>query len=597
MTKPRSDLRLLLQLMEGTIPSTDRAALRERMSNEKRLRNQWQQLNSIAPDLANASQTTTSPNTVAAFLSGAMSIEDELAFESHCWESKAALLELVQLTVPPVEPVEEVDQALTDRLLKLGPKPVTPTPPEPRVRNTAPAERSQRDRTKPDATKWLIAGMAGIIAALVVAIIWVWQPAPDPEITNGEQVPPKQEFAEQKQMPLQEAPDVPLLEEVPKTFPPKTISPEDKAVVETPPATRDVPPEVQPPKAPTVVAAKWDVNGVMGARRGPRSPWRGLNFEPHPVGSGFLTLPSTRAVTKGPGNLELVLGEETQIAGFSWQKNRDNQVEAEVTVIGGRVAYRGLKAGDVVRFLVTGHAWEAKAHQDETEVSLSMLALDPRLTVHQGAVDVNDRRIKRNRYVDFTKPREVEQVERADRNRYDWVQTAYSSSKVPADIRAAWLVSDNLRRDVLQSKQLDARGTLMFAPVKSVYRLLNSADTTERAAALRWLVNNPPGTPDTPGELAWAEIAKRENPRVANHMNGWLHRVRTRKPAADLYPEMVRTLWLPSRASRHVAITCLRYFSGQNFGYEVNGSNAARTAIANKWNSWINGTNRGPGGR
>lgn len=590
MNEKRSDLRLLLQVMGGTISAPDRAVLRERMTAEQSLRQQWQQLNSARSEsvVDAIACENVSPDDVAAFVDGAMSFEEETAFEAKCWESPATLLELISFSEPAAVNGVDPESDLTSRLLKRGPVAATPADSLPRINVST--ERSAELRSQRQ-NGWRVM-LVGVIAVLAVIALWAaFQKTTNSQLTKDEGTVPVPR--EPKQEDVNESPDADPeapgpMEVLPPATPPD-LAPEDgNMVVETPGEPEKVPeplpnrPDSPNEPTPVVASVDWDIKGVMGARADARKPWLGAKRKPHPANSNFMTLETSRAVTTSPDGIELVLGEETEITGFAWG------LVPEVSLLRGQVAFRKLPKGKSVRFVFGDETWEATAVEDETALSLSLLSLDPRIIVHTGAADVGPRQLKSNRFVEFSKPRSVHTVARRDRDYFSWVETWYAANSISPSVETELLTSANLRRDVLLGRALGPRSTMMLAPVTSVYRLLNSQNEADRSAALRWLVNNPPGVDGTPGSLAWADIATQlGNQTVADYLNGWLDRVRRKQPANDLYPQMVRVLGLRPRAARHVAISCLRYFTGRNLGYDINAPKPQRDAVVKDWSALI----------
>ncbi len=312
MKPTRTDLWLLLELMEGTIPSADREALRARIAGDKQLRQRWQQLNSVQPPAGNVVSIAEaiSPDDIAAFLDGTLSVEDELAFEAHCWKSPHTLFELVSLASNRHEEVP-ISDSLVSRILDLSPM-VRPDEedvlPVIQVKISEPSARSRASGS------YLIPVMLSTIAVLVAAVLWLALRDDDPNKLAKEE---NKTSAENQQVVEKDTP--PKEQEEPQGLPklnaplhkPDGVAPpvidDSPKIVDSPPTNLPMPdvpkpdepePLVPKPEPLKVASAAWETRGVVGVRASAREPWRGLDAVDRPVSAQFLTLPTSRAVTK-----------------------------------------------------------------------------------------------------------------------------------------------------------------------------------------------------------------------------------------------------------------------------------------------------------
>ncbi|MFK7819684.1 MAG: hypothetical protein AB8G99_13275 [Planctomycetaceae bacterium] len=599
MTTPRSDLRLLLQLMDGSIPSADREAVRARMADDKVLRTRWQQLNSVQQPTNGSSQTEDEfkPDDVAAFLDGMLSPQEETAFETRCWNSPAVLFELLSLSGTGGE--VDVSPELSNRLLKMVPAAASA---EESVEetlidlHTEPRESRVSRRGTGVSAAALIA--SAVVVLLLASTLWIVMRDSQPkQIVKDEKQPTVQESPETRfvETPTPEDEDLPKdqpnPELVPESDPP--INKPGSMVVETPieprtnpqpkdlPNTPDPAPAIPKSTSPKVASALWETRGVVAVRASVREPWHGLNAIDRPADAEFLTLVTSRAVTKGPAGVEFVISQESEVAGLTWGE------VAEVQVKRGSAAFRMLKKDDTVRFVLGEKVWEASATVDDTSVAVSLSGLEPRLIVWAGKADVGKVRIARQSGIVFSKPREVAKLSSEEAKGYGWVD-AWSQSQFNDTSLARLMNSKNLRTDILAMGS-GRKVTMMVAPELAVFRLLNSKAPAERQAALWWLMNNPDLGPGSVGRLAWTDIEQSVgNATVTGYMKSWLDKLRTGRPIQLAEAQqMVRALGITPRAVQFVAIACLQHYTGVTRGFDPNAGNAARRAAINRWATWL----------
>ena len=123
MSTQPGDLRLLLQLMEGTLPAADRTALRARFAADRELRRRWEYLNNLPSMTADDALAVEhiAIDHVAAFIDGRLPADAAVRFETESWKSPALLLELVSMTQSNGVPA--VPDDMTNRLLAMMPPP------------------------------------------------------------------------------------------------------------------------------------------------------------------------------------------------------------------------------------------------------------------------------------------------------------------------------------------------------------------------------------------------------------------------------------------------------------------------------------------
>ena len=446
--------------------------------------------------------------------------------------------------------------------------------------------------------KLLIVG--GIVASVLAVVLWfaLRDSMPNQIVDEQQEAPSLQEPVEPEivqtpeEEPTERPRQAPPLDATPESSPEMDVP--DKAIVDVPTQpTMPEPKREEPPKlpkttpdspdttVPKVAAALWETRGVVGVRASVREPWRGLNAVDRPLDSEFLTLGTSRAVTKGPTGIEFVLAEQSEVAGLTWGE------VAEVKVVRGGAAFRSLKKGDTVRFLLGDKTWEASATLDDTAVALNLAGLEPQLIVWSGKADVGSVRISRRSVVGFSKPKDVRKLVNAETQASGWIDN-WSQSQFNGTSLANLMNSNNLRADVL-AMGAGRKLTMMVAPEVAVFQLLNSANAGERQTALWWLMNNPDRGAESDGGKAWANIAQAVgNPSVTSFMKSWLNQLRTGQAARPVdAQQMVRALGISPRAVRFVAIACLQYHTGTTRGFDPNGTNAERQAAINRWAAWL----------
>lgn len=593
MNMPRSDLRELIDLMNGDLSPEQGARVRERMASDRQLRKRWQQLTTLDETPPEPEITTdTSVDDVAAFLDGTLSPAEAAEFETRCWDSESLLTEVLQLARPFDETPTESSE-LGERLVALQiAQPAatcTVAAPEPAAteNGTGASATVGRPRQTPERSAGLVAMVAVALCAVLVVIVWAALSHPaGPEIAQEENETQPQVAPDPGQQAI-------VRDETPAPKPPESVvpSPEPKdgsapTIVRVPEDKPSPPEPERPAPAPAATpAADWvDVHGIVAARATTRDVWRGLQARAQPENGNFATFPRSRGIARGPDGMELVIDEDSEVSGLDW-------AEPSVHVHRGRVAFRNLDEGATVRFLAAGVVLEATARSSETTVSLSLKSLVPILAVHSGSADVGNRRLKRQQYVLCRDDLQVERVSAAERPVFaGWLGTWQANIPVPTDVRDALMHSDNLRRDVLKHsndntlpRAVADRLAFAIAPEVPIARLLNSRRVEDRDMALLWLIQNPIG--DSAGtQTAWRTIARRmNNETTPRMMHEWIRRVRTGEPAQEKFGEMVRSLRHRDLAVRHVAISCLRHFTGRNFGYDPLRPQANRGEAIRLW--------------
>ncbi len=608
MSHQSADLRLLLQLMEGRLPPADESRLRERMLAERALRQRWQQLNHLKqqPESAIATEPDGSMDDVAAFLDGLLPPDQEQDFEQRCWQSPALLSEVIALSELADAPTANnlADSQLTKRLLKLAASATS---------DLAPANSpDEQDKQAADRviSPWLLA-VALAACILISAVMWFSRRSPDtPQLAGDSPTQPESEHGPEPKGPMvvnrsaappgQQPDVVPAMPEsqvpspvpsVPDTNPVQPVDPSGTIAAQPPAAA----PEIDHPAEPFEEIEWKEIQGLVAARLSVRDSWRGLRARRVPRGANFATLSGSRCVAAGPDGIDVVLAEDTEIEELTWLET------PQVRVLSGRVAFRGVPAGMTVRFLVGDQTWEATSRSDNAAVSLDLTGPRSVLAVHRGQFDVGKRRLRRYQYVVRSDRPTVQSVASGVRPEFSgWVNAWQASVPVPADVRDALLRSDNLRQDLqrLAARQRLPAATvdrllLTVAPETRVFRLLNSHLAADRNVALLWLLQHPVDAPGGRGALAWRTLTTQlRNETYGRLMHEWLRRVREGLPAEDQLDEMYRCLQSQPVAVRHVAIYCLRYFTGQDFGYSPAATRTRNAAALRQWRSYLQARQR-----
>jgi len=612
MSNRHGDLRLLLQLMEGSLPTADRTVLRERFASDRELRRRWDHLNNLPPmtvDDALAAEQI-SADQVAAFLDGTLPDDAAARFEDESWNSPAVLAELVSLTQS--NGVNVVPSELTNRLLSMATNPsatiaqtaprigsvtdaisaatsstidVKPPPPadqpflvptrEPSAAGAPRTRRGRRTRTI------VLSVMTASFVAVLGWLLWlgadrdggqqIVRPE-QPESLAPDRTP--QDIVEDRQHPPSKSPDSSKPPsgspdpKVPDTAPPPLIR-DQPTIVNVPENGQPKPMEPVVPRdtVPTPVKTiDWlEVKGLLAARLSVRDTWRGLDAKPVPVGGNYATFPLTRAIAAGPGGIELVIDQQTEFSELAWNDG------VQVRVHQGRIALRNLPDDTRVRILVNDKTFEIIARRDRTTVSFDLRLGEPRVGVQAGVAVINKNKLEKETYylARQDRTRTVQDGTQFDR----WLGTWQASVPIKADLLKALQESNNLRGDLVRMtrnntlpKPAGDRLVFVVAPQARVHTLLQSRRQTDHDTAIRWLALHPTEHDDI--EItAWQNIrralqsSQRTVEPTIDTMRKWLRGVRGEQAING--NELRRAMNLRQGILKNFAGGCARVMQGR----------------------------------
>ena len=563
MSTQSGDLRLLLQLMEGTLPPADRATLRERFASDRELRQRWEYLNNLPPlTAADAMQAEQIPIAqVAAYIDGTLPSDTATQFETRSWNSPAMLAELVSMTQS--NGVTAPD-GLTTRLTSLMPAPSVESTDEPLTgldtdEISATSSATVSIESRPDADRPVIVPSADptphrankrrnrtsnatILAVMAVACVavlgWlVWfasdrsnrqivQPEPAPKSQQeplAPQDPPQKLVDDQQQQPAQKDNDDPRpdMVPVPKDATPPSLNPNEPKVVDVPKSNQPEPKEPLTPPAdtnvPPIKTIDWtEMNGLVAARLSVRDTWRGLKARDVPVSAHYATFPGTRAIAAVPGGIELVADQQSEFSDLAWDDG------IQVCVTRGRVAFRNVPDDTRVRFLLEDETFEAVARRAGTTISFNLRWGEPRIGVHKGAAVVNKQKLEKETVYLVNQQRRTSIRNKDQFN--GWLGTFQASVPIDAQLLAELRDSNDIKTKLAEatrakrmSQPFSDRMTFVVAPQTRVQRLLLSRSKADHTTAIRWLLLQGKGSGSH--AAAWANIGRtliRQNMSVSS---------------------------------------------------------------------------------
>eukprot|EP00913_Durusdinium_trenchii_P028335 g26563.t1 len=534
---------------EGCLSPAEGASVRERLASDPQLLEHWKTLTQAvqSPTPLNDGRDLADIDLelVAAFVEGTLNPHDALHFEHQCWNTPAALREVVatvRSTLSP-HPADDLPAGFGTRLAEFVARELEPVPAgdsnvaandasnngSPNATSAAGA-KAQNGRvnghTKPPAftaqqpravershrRRTLLTAIAAVVAFATVGLATyfaVRQPSNDAKepLTDN-----RDSEIREKQAPQ---PDEP---QRPDRNPVYDKSPEPQVIVKTPPKTPggSSPDTVPLPKVKSpgiddrkpkpeevrFVQAEWsDVSGVIAWRKQDADRWSGVRSAKT---NGALRGPMTlRTLPAGwiraqlKSGHEIVLNETTEVR-FSARRRADksaDQTDIDVEHRHGQIAFAGLRTGDRIRMRSGEQTSELQADDNQSAVSLVRTEEGHvQIFVWSGRIRVGDQSIAAGHAVRWSARRIGRQsramVQHRWRRRPDR-RSAMRNSIVDRlnksdDLLAALSRNDRdySTKDAIQS------ATMGFAldPVATVPVATASRIEARREAAIHWLL-------------------------------------------------------------------------------------------------------------
>lgn len=613
MNSSSGELLLLLKLRDGLLSPTDGFAARERLANERDLRQKWQQLQAVAP----SGVASASADEIAEYLEGRMAVDDYREFEQRCWQSAELLSEVSANHQAFVLPAAELSDSLTARLLQLDALRSEPQQEKSRDNRTLRTQSSQNLNPR---RGWFSARAAGLLiattAVLAVAIFYYVgtgnddeaigpppiardegsQPSDNKAVPNAPQPKPGQSpgsIAKTPEVPLNPTPNDSTEQQIvdsPNPIPQKTVP--------VPPIGFD--PALVPN---THIVAKSDfqwsqILGVVGVYDVQRTRWSGVQATGIKRPSRFQTLSDSRVNGRYRKQLSFIAGPNTEFE-FNDVASGDSasalQTAPVIRIQSGQMSLLELVGGQDLRFLFgdkqsSGSEVLLSTVKSKTEIEILFDGTNASLLVRNGEVRINKRRVNKGQMIPLSGSRA--NVTRIDR-RIERIADFIPRSQIPDEVQLRLLASNDISKSIPRYLNTIADNSPQHTLLKMwsfdtgdpvrIAADLDSSNRTVRDQIFRWLQNVPPQSER--GRQVWDAIAaKTGEQRRPVAIQALFVLLKTgQMPSLELAKSMLQGLNSQSVAIRYLSITLLRRFYKEKHGFNPD---ATRDSQKNSRDAW-----------
>ena len=629
MTVPSSNLLLLLRLLDNDLPAAIAAQVRARFEKDSVLASQYQRIQIIDAEQYTAEQLlqdvdVIDPDQAAAFVEGALSAEEEISFEEHCWQCDAALRELISLrrgadSISPLTDLgfqvtdaqRQAQQLLAEEATSSNEDSITQLPafrPPPPV--------SVHRRTRGDQKFVVVVTLAIVVAAILVVGSSLQddqetktvQPAPEVRETQGlppNDVAPPQDIAHQSEEKYQGPPVKKDDSE------PIMVAPVDPDPNKMPDRT----PEPPPLNEQKSFWVSWsDISGVSAVRSTSSQRWVGISSPPatkfwmEDQKAQLITLSWSRLFGQLAGGAALIVDAESllQISSIPESETRTSKgTGIMLDVSRGRVAVSGLHAGQQLLVQVGKEVLQLHADEEST-LSMERVQGELILAAHQGRFTSLKGKITpaswgrvdvRGRLSLFSPPA-----------RDEWYKSSAAPDTLPDNVcdtlnsAANFLVAAKGfgKSEIEQVQTVSFEAALNCddqgqARINTTRRLANSRQERERMILIRWLIQQFQQD-NKLGEAALRTVceAQQTPPVLASAMQGWFLSAAYRlRPTQMQLTQLVNGLGGTAPLfSRQCALTFLRQILNdplQEYDILAPNNRRAMTAVIAKVRRWQNG--------
>ncbi|MEO1997121.1 MAG: hypothetical protein ABGZ17_17775 [Planctomycetaceae bacterium] len=619
MNKSRDNLMQLIRLMEGLLPSEDEYRLRTELAEDRslwqrfgQLQKLWDQNPLTVGELSSSHRFD--EESLAAFVEGRLKDEEAEHIESICWDSPAALSDVISTfrfhRHDAAEPDVVVSSRLTQRLKSLGNDRLAMSgmdnldrPGEDTVDDLVDATNS----SLPDAIPIVIAmgkverlkrSSYAFVAATALAVVAVLAASVWFLVAHQ---PEDLQFVEDQQPALPRVEPDQSLPPAPKREPQggniaqgqeekKDNEPSRPIVVDqqgpVPPVVHQLPkPEPTPRRRSQSI--QWvQTTGLIARRDAGSSKWVGLEYgSPETGPTTYSALSGSWAEAEFRQGFGLVLDSGSQVR-IADRDQMDEPQDIELSF--GRVALINLDENLSVKLHVGPVDWTLRAIVSSTSLGVVWSNTRPILFVAAGTVAVAGREYSRGREVAWANG----QFQRATSLQTDtkWLRTPTHGSTLDEEWRQTMLLSDDLQGALLQyragnSSESKAATRWSFAlyGLQHIPRALNAQNPQIRRDAVDWMLSVQQGDQRLQRVLAHLSQQLGEQ-RLKTRIAAWLQAARDPRHASrSTAVDMARALSHTSLAVRHIADQLLRVLTKRSPTFQPDGSPAQRRRDLSHW--------------
>ena len=526
MKIPSNNLISLLRLLDGRMAAPDADLLRASLKSDPALKHRWRLLEKACqetePQAQSAVLPLVEPETLAAFVEGALPADEAAEVEAACWQSTTLLREIRSVLRFRDEPngIGSVPDQLTHRLLKQWPLTNESVKSTPVVLADEPRSVSLRRREKKSlGNKRLVKIVAGLAVCTLIAVtvIAFTRSITDQGRPVGKQEEPKQPdngkgLLIPNPSPSPQPQDFPLVQDnhEPTKQP---IFPQNRLdkVVDNTEQNNNVemkqddtgPTEenyLKPSPARPVV--NWErVLGLLAIADARLGRWFGVESSAEHGHDAYISLPESWCESKTEGWGKLVLAADSMFSVEPPQAPADTSLppRVRITVHYGRVGIHEMTPGQSIEFQVGQHIWQVKPLQEDTSLAIEVKEKGMRAAVVHGAAMIDGQELTRGQQVIWNPVNGMSAAETV-RDTILWMEKPKRTATLSNSIRKKLLASDDLKHDLIElagdkssrNQGLLIHWTLSLFPLDSFEAAIQHPDPRVRHLAMNWLKTNGP---------------------------------------------------------------------------------------------------------